>query len=208
MDNHSPSPVNSSENQGDNHSHKQPEPVSAEQESRRQPLWHVVVLTILTCTAYLFYWFYKNWRDLSQQAAEDDIENPFRNISPMLRTIGLMIPVLNIYMSLTQIKGIAEIHPDANAYPRRHPLVASGIIVGAIIGFQFLVNLPGLFFLLSFLVGFPLAVAQNWLNAYWNSVEPGNLLVRHAFTVKEMVAIVAGSVVLGLIVAGMMIRPS
>src|SRR5262245_58414969 len=43
-------------------------------ESLRQPVWHVVALSVLTCFAYVFYWFYKNWRDLQAFASCDSAE--------------------------------------------------------------------------------------------------------------------------------------
>ncbi len=175
-------------------------------ESLQQPLWHVVVLAVLTCSAYLFYWFYKNWRDLSAQAGRAAGAgcqlSRFENVSPLLRVIGLVVPVLNIYLAATQIKGIAELVPNSRSFPRRHPLLASALVVGGIIVLQLLSRLPGPLFLLSFSACLPLACAQHWLNDYWRSVESPGLPVRYAFTIKEMVVIIAGSLWLGLVLAG------
>lgn len=38
--------------------------------SLKQPVWHVLVLGMLTFKIYLVYWAYKNWRDLSEQQAK------------------------------------------------------------------------------------------------------------------------------------------
>src|SRR6185295_16770392 len=90
-------------------------------ESKQQPVWHVIVLCILTCTAYVWYWFYKNWRDLSDAATlraetEPGLQN-FKDISPMLRTIGSFIPIWALYLWFTQFKGIAQLNPNPESYP-------------------------------------------------------------------------------------------
>lgn len=38
--------------------------------SLKQPVWHVLVLGMLTFKIYLVYWVYKNWRDLAEQQAK------------------------------------------------------------------------------------------------------------------------------------------
>jgi hypothetical protein len=181
-----------------------------ELESLVQPAWHVAALTILTSFAYSFYWFYKTWRDLSfyagqrkyASASAESLESKpiekFANISPMLRTIGLFIPLWHIYLVLTTFKDIAELHPDANSFPRRKPLLAACCVLTAIIICISLAALPGAYYLLCLLAGLPLAYVQTWINAYWKSVEPKDLHVRYAFTVKELVVIVLGSALLGL----------
>ena len=55
---------------------------------------------------------------------------------------------------------------------------------------------------LNNLAGIPLAIAQLWLNAYWRSVEPPAMTIRHAFTVKELLAIIVGASLLGLVATG------
>lgn len=177
--------------------------------SLRQPVWHVIVLSILTCFAYPIYWFFKNWRDLKAEALSErgqtnsNLEQ-FADISPMLRTIGLLVPIFDIYIALTLIKGIAELNPSDNSYSRKHPLIASGLVMGAIIALVYLQTLPGILYLLSFAASIPLAVVQSWLNNYWKSVEVPDLIVRQTFTGKELIAVILGGLLLGLILAGTM----
>ncbi len=177
--------------------------------SMQQPVWHVIVLSILTCSAYPIYWFYKTWRDLRAEAltergrANPNIEQ-FADISPMLRTIGLFIPIFDIYIAVTLVKGIAELNPRDNAFSRKHPLVASGLVLGFMIAFACLYKLPGVLYMLSFAAAIPLAFVQFWLNNYWKSQEPSDLIVRQAFTGKELIAVILGSLLLGLILAGTM----
>lgn len=178
--------------------------------SRQQPLWHVVVLSILTCGAYPIYWFFKNWRDLkaeatSERGAANANLEPFSDISPLLRTMGLGIPFFNIYMAVTLIKGIAELNPLEKSYSKQHPLIASGLVVAFLIGILFLYRLPGILYMLCFAAGIPLAFAQSWLNNYWRSVEPAELIIRQVFTGKELIAVILGSLLIGLNLAGNMI---
>jgi len=175
-------------------------------DSRQQPVWHVLSLSILTCMAYPFYWYYKTWRDLSQAAGVENCQNnpalkPFHNISPLLRTIGLVVPILNFYLALTLIKGIAELHPDSGSFAHRRPMLTAGIFTALLLICSSLSALPGAWYLCSFTAAIPLAVVQNWMNIYWRSVEPNGLNVRHAFSGKELLCIILGSLLLGLILA-------
>jgi hypothetical protein len=193
-----------------------------EPESLKQPAWHVFTIGALTMGAYCWYWFYKNWRDLKNQAAKTAVPDcpipegdaspdavlVFKDINPLLRLFGLLVPILNVYLYLTQILGIATLHPNPDSVPRKNPLLAAGIIVGSMFALLACAKLPGPLFLIYVLAPAPLAVVQHWLNEYWDTVEPPGLLFRHAFTWKEMLAIILGSSLLGLIVAGFMIGPS
>lgn len=175
----------------------------------QQPAWHLIVLSILTCSAYPIYWFYKTWRDLKAEAQSARAQTnstlaQFVDISPMLRTIGLFIPFFHIYIAVTLVKGIAEINPKDNAFSSKHPLVSSGLVLGFIIALVCLCKLPGTLYMLSFAAVIPLAFVQSWLNNYWKSVEPPDLIVRQAFTGKELIAVILGSLLLGLILAGTM----
>ena len=49
--------------------------------SLKQPVWHVLLLTVVTFKLYFIYWCYKNWRDLSRLIDADKAqtaEGPFR----------------------------------------------------------------------------------------------------------------------------------
>ncbi|HEY9870492.1 MAG TPA: DUF4234 domain-containing protein [Candidatus Obscuribacterales bacterium] len=201
-------------------------------ESLRQPAWHVIALSVLTCCSYLFYWFYKTWRDL-QAYAHDRATDPgsplshFAGISPPLRTLGLLLPLVNflfgiilprllvltmgvmfsilaLYFCVTLIYGIARLHPNAASFARRRAPLATGLIVLGLVGFTSLAKLADPFWLLSFGCCVPLAIVQSWLNAYWRSVEDTELAVRQAFTIKEILAIIVGSLLLGLVLANLL----
>lgn len=185
--------------------------MAEERESLAQPVWHIPVLVVFTCSAYPFYWFYKNWRDLAEAAAQDSSKPDlaqFANKSCLLRTIGLIVPILNFWLGFGLLKGLASLHPDTGSFPKKHPIAAPLLLLVSITAMEFLAALPGSLYLLSFLVCVPLCVAQSWLNAYWVSVEDPPRLVRHAFSIKELAAIIIGSLWLGLVLAGFFIVPN
>lgn len=181
-------------------------------DSLKQPAWHVLVLCWVTSIAYLIYWSYKNWRDFSKQAAlvsgdaaQSEALKPFKDISPLLRSIGLFVPVLNLFLIVTQFLSIAQLVPDEKSLPRRSPLLAAGIIFGSFISLTFLFCFPPPFFFLGLLSAIPFAFVQHWINQYWDSVEPSGRAMRHAFSVKELIVIIFGGMLQGLTVAGYML---
>ena len=181
-------------------------------DSLKQPAWHVLGLCWVTSIAYLIYWSYKNWRDFSKQAAlvsgdaaQSEALKPFKDISPLLRSIGLFVPVLNLFLIVTQFLSIAQLVPDEKSLPRRSPLLAAGIIFGSFISLTFLFCFPPPFFFLGLLSAIPFAFVQHWINQYWDSVEPSGRAMRHAFSVKELIVIIFGGMLQGLTVAGYML---
>lgn len=195
-------------------------------DSLKQPAWHVLVLCWVTSIAYLIYWSYKNWRDFSKQAAlvaeagdpdgngaghkspdlsQAEALKPFKDISPLLRAIGLFVPVLNLFLIVTQFLSIAQLVPDEKSLPRRSPLLAAGIVFGSFISLTFLFCFPPPFFFLGLLSAVPFAFVQHWINRYWDSVEPPGRAMRHAFSVKELIVIIFGGMLQGLTVVGYML---
>lgn len=181
-------------------------------DSNQQPIWHVSVLGALTMgVPYMFWWGYKTWRDLKNYAEtlpEGDESNPvakFRNASPLLRMIGLSVPFLQIYLLAVLVLNAADLHPDANSFPRRHQIAACAIVIAAFLGILCLWRLPQAYFMLGYLCTVPFAVVQLWINKYWQSVEPAGMPIRYAFSIGEMVSIIAGAGWIGLVAAGMMI---
>lgn len=194
-------------------------------ESRRQPIWHVAVLYILTMSGYSLIWFFKNWkvlRDAQKSLCDETIEDErlvrvkagdvelsrFANISPWLRAVGLLLPLVQLYLAWQTFKNIALMAPDKAAAQRQHPLLAATILVLVFVGLFWLYKLPGsywLFFLTSFI---PLAIAQYWLNQFWESVEEKPAPVRFAFSVWELLMLIVGSMFLGLnVVRPFVIQP-
>jgi len=200
-------------------------------ESHQQPVWHVVILGALTGSAYLVYWAYKTWKLLKNEAADPDKRNQysalslFTKINPGLRTVALLAPALIgvipfvdkflktlvgdaivIYVLATLMVGIASLVPDENSFARKHALIACGLVLGAGLLISGLAYLPGSLYLISLLSGaVPCAIMQHWLNKYWKSVEAEDVYVRYGFNGLEMVAIIIGASLIGLVAAGLMI---
>jgi Domain of unknown function (DUF4234) len=181
-------------------------------DSQQQPVWHVIVLGALTCgVPYLLYWNFKTCRALQRQANErSTLENDqaglvaFTKISPVYRTLGILIPIVQIYVLAVLVLQIINLHPDQSSFPRRRPILSTGLVMAAFIGFLSLARLPGAWFFLTLLSATPFAVVQHWLNCFWRSVEPAELPVRYAFSFGEMAAIIIGASVIGLDAAGIM----
>jgi len=176
-------------------------------ESKAQPLWHVIVLNVLTMSAYTIIWFWKTWRDLAEHANSIDLDAPadpailkLRNASPALRTLGALIPVLQLFLTSMLFARVAELYPRKNSIVHKYPL-ATGILMTLVMFVCFsLYKLPGAFMLLFLLYIAPFVLAQNWLNAYWKTQEPPNTLIRQAFSAGELASLILGAVLLGLMV--------
>ncbi|MBY0547756.1 MAG: hypothetical protein K2W95_10710 [Candidatus Obscuribacterales bacterium] len=132
----------------------------------------------------------------------------FRDCSPVLRAIWMVVPYVNNYLLLTLALGIARIHPDKNSIVARKPLLCACAAVFATITFSMLSVLPGAWYLLFLLCILPAAVVQVWLNSYWKAVEPDGLLYRAAFTLRELVVVAVGALCLGYIIVGFLMGPT
>lgn len=119
---------------------------------------------------------------------------------PILLTLGMFVPLLNLYLAFELFNQIARIEPDKKTYRAKHPKITAGLLLGAMFALYMLGNLPSTLFLLSLSSFAPMAVAQHWLNGYWKQHEPSDSLVRQAFSSLELCAVIFGSLLLGLIV--------
>jgi len=177
-------------------------------ESKAQPLWHVVVLNVVTMSAYSIVWFWKTWRDLADHANAIDMDLPanpallkLRNTSPILRTMGVLVPIWQLYLTSTLFSAIAQLYPAPDTFAHKNPIATGMIMTLVMFGCMSLYRLPGAFMLLFLLYVTPLVIAQKWLNDYWKTQEPPNTLVRQAFSAGELASLILGAVLLGLIVS-------
>ncbi len=192
--------------------------VAIPEESKQQPVWHVVALNTLTLSAYSMFWFFKSWRDLKAEAiklveqnsnsddASDHSEwNKLVDTSPLIRTIGIVIPGWQLYLFYSLFKSIALVSPLVEN--KKATMIATVLTVSLPILFA-LGALPGVWFFLYLLGVVPIAISQHQLNDYWRTREDSKkYLVRHAFTPGELIAIILGASVLGLCLAGFMLIP-
>jgi len=181
-------------------------------ESKAQPIWHVAVLFTFTMSAYGIVWFYKNWRDLSAQAAPmaslnigDDTVQYFTKGNSLARAAGTLIPLLQLYLTTTFFSATASLNAD-NSPVRKNAWLVGALMTAAMVGFFCLAKLPGAWRLLYLLAVIPLLVAQRWINSYWHSQEPTGTIVRQAFSTGELVALILGAVLFGLNVTQAMVE--
>lgn len=192
-------------------------------ESKRQPVWHVFVLHILTLSAYSLVWYYKNVRDIhefAKEAAQDTagtrseqfgaVIKRYEKTQPFLRSAGLVVPLLQLYLVGQFFKDCAELYPVKESFVSQKSLLSGIILTVLMVGLFWLYKLPGAFFLLFLLSAIPMAIAQSWINAFWSAVEEKekDLMIRHAFSAGELVSIIVGSMVFGLIVVSFFISPN
>ena len=113
--------------------------------------------------AYIFfYWFYHSTKMLK-------LERPF------WRTLGLLVPILNVYLVwklFTDIKKVAE-SAAVPAYPYPGLLTLAFIILSA------LYHLPGLWSFTGFFSVLPILMVQQTFNRYWLKEQPGAPLKTH-----------------------------
>jgi len=150
--------------------------------SRAQPTRHLILLTILTLGAYEFYWFYRNWRDLTEHL---DLE-----LKPGWRTAGLFVPFLNVFMVYDQIRLVAAIAAGVGIQVAFSP----SLLTATFFALAFVSNIT-MVWVLSLLTVLPLLPVQQTLNIYWQTEEPDRP-VRDRFTQSELLAMSIGFVFL------------
>lgn len=183
-------------------------------QSKVQPLWHVAVLNVFTMFTYSIVWFYKTWKDLAVHAqAVDRIKVPadpalkhFQKVSPTLRAIGALVPVLQLYLTSLLFFRVAQLYPDKNSLVHKRALPLGILLTAAMVSLLYLSQLPDGFRLLYLLAAAPLILVQHWVNAYWRTQEPPDAIVRHAFSTGELVSLILGAILLGLNVTGLAVH--
>lgn len=194
------------------------------QESRRQPVWHVIVLFILTLATYWPFWFAKNWSLLihaqklnAGEEEQDERLVPYtggneldglKGKDPILLTIGMFIPLWDLFLAFKLFGQIAELSPDKASFRAQHPRITAGLLLVSMAAlFSLAKFLPSTLYLLGLSSLIPLAISQHWLNQYWKQHEPKDALVRQAFSSMELCAVIFGSLLLGLIVITPFVAP-
>lgn len=130
----------------------------------------------------------------------------FENMSPHLRMLGMLVPYVNDYLFFTLLLGIAKRHPNSKNVIAKHPLLWSVFLSLFAFALFPLSWLPGALYLLFLLSAIPIFWAQAVVNEYWDKEERGQtLIVRQAFTGKEIVVTIAGALYLGFVITGFII---
>ncbi len=178
--------------------------------SQGQEIGTLVLLSVLTYGFYTIYWFYRNWKDI--QHAHN------RQLHPVLRTVGLFIPLLNIFLVAQQFKHRRALGKESGgtAYFAWIWTTIGFLVLGYTYSFytvtaimSSLSETPDKLTLLGMaiidlitfgLLGLLLAAAQRVLNEYWKKME-GHLATRHSLTAGEITWLVFGGMLwlLGII---------
>jgi S1-C subfamily serine protease len=148
-----------------------------------QPVWQLVLLSLLTLNLYHLRWFYRTWKQLKQDQDQ--------HMSPFLHTLGLLVPILNIALVLNLFREIKEYAEDAGVPPRWGP----GAPLAGFFGLGLLWWLPEPWSLLACASVAPLAVVQSALNRYWKVRQPA-LPMRTALSGGQTATVVAGGIFL------------
>ena len=151
-----------------------------------QPLWILILLTILTAGLYQIIWFYKNWRDLNEYNSLGTI--------PILRTFGLFVPLLGIILVYGQFSDIREYSSEGGIYNTYPPgwLFFGWLMLGVM---GSMVIYLGLLMQSVFLL-----VVQNVLNKYWQRHQSG-IQLRTSMSPLEIVILVLSVIFWIIIIA-------
>lgn len=133
----------------------------------------------------------------------------FENMSPHLRMVCALIPYVQDYLFFTLLMGIAKRHPDPSNVIAKHPLLWSFFLTFFAFALTLLVLLPGAWYLLFLLSSIPMYWAQSVVNEYWEREERNqSLILRQAFTGKEIFVTIVGALYLGFVVSGFILVPN
>ena len=145
---------------------------------------------LFTCTFGLYgiYWFYKHWRIIRDQEGLD--------IIPVMRAL---FQIFFVYALFDHVNNTARKH-DLNAAIAAGPLAAGFIIL------SLLSNLPDPYWLVCYLSILTLLPAQDLMNTVNARVAP-EAPVNDRITGANVAVIVAGVLLFGLAVIGMLLPP-
>jgi len=160
-----------------------------EQFSNIQPISHFVILMLATFGLYLFYWFYRNWK---QFKLHQKLE-----IKPGWLTVGFFFPILNIillYRQFKYIRVVAESREIKELYSPGWALSGYFILNG-------MAGLPRPFWIIAMFSIWPIVPVQNTLNLYWKTEQPNSPL-KKKFTGKEIILLIIGGILWALVLTG------
>jgi len=194
-------------------------------ESHRQPIWHVIILNVFTMFGYSLIWFYKNCSQLAGLDrkivnGEIAVAQPgeagnwpaqdakaamatLTKVNPVLFTVGLLVPVVQLVLVTIFFTTAARLYPGERPLTTLHPWLCGIALTLSMLGLLCCGALPGFAFLAYLTAAIPLAFTQYLLNAFWQTIEPEDHVVRQAFSGGELFMLITGSVLLGLVVTGL-----
>ena len=147
----------------------------------------LALFTVLTTGLYFIYWSYRNW---SQLKAHKNLD-----INPALRTVGLFIPLVNIYFTGTLIRDIRDYANEAGI-----KTFSLGLVLGMWVIFFYLGNRLAFYsnpltalisWVLIICLIIPYSMVQDTLNEYWIK-EQGDSLPKKGLTGGEIAVLIIG----------------
>jgi hypothetical protein len=156
--------------------------------SNKLSIIRLVLLYILSFGLYQLYWYYRNW---AQFKNEKNL-----NLRPIWLTVGLFIPVYNLFVVHNHFKMIKnevkEKISNHTVYPGLYTL--SYVVPGI---FSFLLKLPNPYVFLEKVLYviplLPLIATQKRLNEYWNEKEQNKDFIQmKPFTIFEVILVISG----------------
>jgi hypothetical protein len=151
--------------------------------SDRQPVTHLVLLSILTFGLYQLYWFSRTWKSLRELAGVD--------VSPGWRTAGLCVPFVNIAMIYHHFRLVRDVTHAAGVSAEYSP----GLLTATYFGFVLLSNTSVDAWMLSLLTIVAVVPVHTTLNRYWEKLEPGRPM-RVDFNGPELAMMIAGGLLM------------
>lgn len=150
---------------------------------------HLIILYITTFGLYTLYWFYKTSKALYSQQG---INNKY-----IWRTLGLCVPILNVYLLWTLFKDIQKSTGELPTAGLKSP---SWLTITFIVS-SVLYQLPGLWSFLGFLSVLPIITVQTALNRYWQREQP-TLAIKTRLSWLELLVTIIGACILVLVIIG------
>lgn len=127
-----------------------------------QPLWHFVLLSIITFGLYHAYWFYRNLRYLEVYKGLE--------ISPIMRTVGIYIPILGFFILYDLLFELRNFARDGGVDRLYTP---GEIFFGYLISMGLYRFLPDPYWIIGLLSAtMALAIVQRTLNLFWEVRQP------------------------------------
>ena len=93
------------------------------------PPWRAVLLLAFTMNLYLFVWAYTVWATLRRTSRSA------YSYSPLLNTLGLLVPVVNLWLLYDLFRRIESQRSQAQLPPSIHPLaMTAGVVLALLLG--------------------------------------------------------------------------
>lgn len=104
----------------------------------------------------------------------------------------MLVPALTLGFFFFIFLSIAKLGKEGSLLKNNSTFPAFCLVMAMVFLYR-MFKLPGHFYLLFTLTSVPVAIAQHWLNDYYERTEPANALQRRSFSMGEILTLLAGS---------------